>query len=80
MIEEDVYLRREGDHFSMAYKVVYFEPDYSGQFGGLGIGEIKGKVRHIDAIFPIHELDHLEGDSGWKANYEMATGIEFINK
>lgn len=74
LVEEDVYIIREGAHFSMAYKVVNFEPDYSGQFGGIGIGAIKRKVRHIDPMFPIRQLDHLEGDSGWKKKYETQTG------
>lgn len=79
MIEEDLFLRQEGVHFSMAYKVVFFEPDYSGQFGGIGIGSIKRKVRHIDPMFPVHQLDHLEGDSGWKADYEISTGANIIS-
>ncbi len=74
MIEEDVFLRREGVHFSMAYKIVYYEPDYSGQFGGIGIGAIKRKIRHIDPMFPVHQLNHTEGDSGWKADYEIQSG------
>lgn len=76
MVEEDVYLRREGAHFSMAYKVVYFEPDYSEKFGGIGIAGIKRKIRHIDPKFPIHELDHLNGDSGWKSQYEAQSGTK----
>ncbi len=80
MIEEDVYIRQEGTNFSMAYKVVNFEPDYSGQFGGIGIGAIKRKVRHIDQIFPVHQLDHMEGGSGWKAEYEIQTGSNISTK
>ena len=74
MVEQDVYLRKEGPHFSTAYKVIYFEPDYSGQFGSIGIGKIQKKVRYIDPAFPVQQLDHLNGDSGWKGNFEISTG------
>ena len=74
MVEEDVILRQEGTNFSMAYKVVRFEPDYEGKFGNLGFKNIKPKVRHIDPGFPVHQLDHLDGDSGWKASYEEQSG------
>ena len=80
LVEEDVYISREGTQFSMAYKVVYFEPDYSGQFGGIGIGAIKRKIRHIDFTFPVHQLDHIEGDSGWKADYENQTGAKIVQE
>lgn len=74
MVEEDVVLRQEGANFSMAYKVVRYEPDYESKFGSPGFKNIKPKVRHIDPGFPVHQLDHLNGDSGWKASYEEQTG------
>ena len=48
--------------------------------GGIGIGAIKRKIRHIDPMFPVHQLDHLEGDSGWKADYETSSGTKIITK
>lgn len=74
VVEQDVYVRREGPHFSHAFKVVQMTPDYSDRPSNIGIGGIKRKIRHIDNAFPVVELDHLHGDSGWIADYEESSG------
>lgn len=75
LIEEDIYLRIEGEHYSEAYKVVTFSPDYERTpTGNIGIRAIQRRVRHVDPTFPVHELDHINGDSGWIGDYEQSTG------
>lgn len=76
MIEEDIIFRREGPNFSHAYKVVRFTPEYLDQPQPYRNMKIEKKVRHIDPGFPVHELTHLKGDSGWIGVYENSSGSD----
>jgi hypothetical protein len=79
MIECMIILRRNGKHFSMAYKVVRFLPKYKGKRDHLDwLDRIDAEVRHVDMLFPIHELDHLDGDSGWRADYKIQSGLRTL--
>jgi hypothetical protein len=75
VIEEDVLIRQEGAHFSFAYKVVRIKPKYSDEgIPSAGIDRFERKIRHIDPTFPVHEMDHLEGDTGWLGTYDEVSG------
>lgn len=74
LVEEDVFIRREGTHFSHAYKVVQMFPSFEPSQKASGIAKVFKKIRHIDPAFPVHELSHLQGDSGWLGTFEESTG------
>lgn len=70
-VEEDIYLRGTASGFAQAFKVVQFLPKYGEQGPGLPLDRIAARVKKIDQSFPMQDLDHLNGDSGWNRNYEM---------
>lgn len=74
LIEEDVFIRREGTHFSHAYKVIQMLPSFDPSQRALGISKVFKRIRHIDSAFPRHELSQLEGNSGWLGEFEESTG------
>lgn len=72
--EQDLLIRQEGPHFSMANKVIFIEPNFSEENNSSKYKTFVKKIRHIDPAFPVHELTHLKGDTGWIGTYETATG------
>lgn len=69
-VEEDIYLRGMATGFVQAFKVVQFLPKYGQNEPGLPLDRILARVKKIDPSFPMQDLDHLNGDSGWSRDYE----------
>lgn len=77
LIEEDIYIRKVGTEFKIAYKVATYSPDYSGD-AGQSMKDIKRRVRSVDDGFPLWELSHYQGDTGWNPNdYAEKKGQDF---
>lgn len=69
-VEEDIYIRGTNNGYTQAYKVVQFLPKYGESTFGYPLDRIKARVKKIDASFPMTDLNHLNGDSGWNREYE----------
>lgn len=65
--EEDLYIRKEGAHFSMAYKVTRDSFTYKKSNPGNSwqLGKTEKIIKKIDAGFPSSELPTGGGDSHW---------------
>jgi len=65
--EEDIYIRKEGTHYSVAYKVIRHTFSYKNLTLGnpSQLGQIEKVVKKVDANFPSHELPTGGGDIHW---------------
>jgi hypothetical protein len=70
-VEEDIYLRETVNGYAQAFKAVQFLPKYGDNVQGLSLDRIEARVKKIDSSFPMQDLDHLDGDSGWNVSYQF---------
>lgn len=75
-VEQEVLIRKKDQGISIAYSLVYSPPEYSNDVFMVGYGKTRKLIRHIDQDFPVDEIAHMNGGSGWGGKYENSTGKE----
>lgn len=70
-VHQDIYVRKEGDHWSLAYKVIHEMVDIESKPFGR---RTRSLIKKVDPTFPIHELRNSgSGPGTWTYNDFEAT-------
>jgi len=80
LLTQEVLVRYMAGNPSLAYSVVTMTPNYEDSTFGFSRDKTKKRIRHIDENFPIDEITHVHGDTGWSGKYEQMTGKLLVDE